>query len=166
MNPYIGEIRLFAGTFAPLGWLLCDGSTVSIDEYSALFALIGTTYGGNGQTDFALPDLRSRTPIHRSGTITLGTKGGAETVALVASQLPNHTHPAVGADVGTTGNPRGAYWAGTDQLGLYAPGNQADESMNGQAIGATGRGLPHSNLMPYLAVNFIIAIQGVFPAHN
>ena len=168
-NPYLGEIRIFAGNFAPVGWAFCAGQVMSIAENDALFALIGTTYGGDGQTTFNLPDLRGRIPIHQGtghgSNFVLGQLAGSETVTLSLSQLPAHNHPAQAtAASGSKSTPGGNVWAGST-LNSYSTGAPKAQ-MNPHAIGNTGNGQPHDNLMPYLAVNFIIALEGVFPSQN
>ncbi|WP_134682956.1 phage tail protein [Brevibacillus migulae] len=169
MESYIGEIRMFAGNFAPAGWALCNGQLLSISENEPLFMLLGTTYGGDGQTTFALPDLRGRIPIHtgqnpRSGTsFALGQMGGTETVTLTTGQLPMHTHVPLAASTGTSNSPAGSYWAG--ELSIYsteAPDGQMDPAL----LGSTGGGQPHDNVMPYTAVNFIISLYGIYPSQN
>lgn len=172
-EPYLGEIRMFAGNFAPLGWAFCDGSELSISQYDTLYILLGTTYGGDGQTTFALPDLRGRIPLHmgtnpQTGTnFPLGQKAGTETVTLVQNNLPVHTH-SVTAQTATsttqTGNPANAYWAPSDfnRFSTNAP----DGTMNPAAITAQGGNQPHDNMMPFLTVSFIIALEGIFPSQN
>lgn len=164
-SPYIGEIRMFAGNFAPAGWAFCQGQSMPISENDALFALIGTTYGGDGQTTFNLPDLRGRIPIHAGTNFTLGQMGGTEQVTLTANQMPAHTHPPL--DVGGTGNqatPQGGVWA-LSNLGQFS--NEAPNgSMSPQAISPAGGSQPHENMMPYLCVSFIISLYGIFPQQN
>ncbi len=174
MPPYIGEIRMFAGNFAPAGWELCQGQLLPIEEYDTLFMLIGTTYGGDGQTNFALPDLRGRVPVHVGGTtgngtglrqFALGGGGGVETVTLTPNQMPVHTHAvvattdtAVSTYDATNGVP--ATVAATSVYGpVGTPG-----PMTANAIGtAAGGNQPHANMAPYLSVNFIISLFGIFP---
>jgi microcystin-dependent protein len=162
MDPYIGEIRIFAGNFPPVGWAVCNGATVSINDYQILFTLIGTTYGGDGQNTFALPDLRGRVPIHQGPQYQLGQQGGVAQVTLTQEQMPAHVHnvlasTAKGAStspadqvLGTTANPQYVATAG------ILP-------MKGAAIAAAGGNQPHENMQPYLAINFIICTQGVYP---
>lgn len=163
MESYLGEIRIFAGNYAPQGWALCDGRLMSIAENEALFALLGTTYGGDGQTTFGLPDLRGRIPIHPSATHVRGSKGGTETVTLTSAQLPMHTHAAQASN-STTGNvtsPTNARWAGGQ---AYSDGvNQTPVAMNSQAVSTVGGNQAHDNMMPSLTVSFIISLYGVFP---
>lgn len=170
-EPYIGEVRMFAGNFAPLGWEFCHGQVLPIAEYDTLFMLIGTTYGGDGENTFALPDLRGRVPLHSGSGAgpglaprTLGEQGGAELVALASNQMPVHTHAVVASrDAAdstydtTTGVP--ASVAATNVYGpVGTPG-----PMTANAIGAAGGGQPHGNMAPYLGVNFIISMFGIFP---
>jgi len=169
MEAYLGEIRMFAGNYAPQGWALCNGQSLSISEYDALFALIGTTYGGDGQTTFALPDLRGRIPVDMgtnpsTGTnYLLGQKGGVETVTLLSDQLPAHTHAARAQTASAvSNNPNGYVWAqGTGML-PYAT-NAPNQAMSAELIGPVGGSTPHENMMPYLTISFIICLYGTFP---
>jgi len=160
-QPYIGEIRMFGGNFAPVGWAFCDGSLLNIDDYDTLFVLVGTTYGGDGQSTFALPDLRGRLPIH-AGTgpgLTTRVQGqqlGNETVTLGITQIPNHGHRGLGAAGQTTGRPNNAY---PTRGGFFGPA--AVPTPNTQATGANQ---PHNNLQPSLAGNFIISLFGIYPS--
>ncbi|HLX94815.1 MAG TPA: tail fiber protein [Verrucomicrobiae bacterium] len=176
-NPYIGEIRIFAGIFAPVGWAFCDGSLQSISQYTALFQLIGTTYGGDGQTTFALPNLLGRLPLHQGtdsqgNRYVLGESGGAETVALGPTQIPVHAHGVqASSGSGSVNNPAyridfpvnnvWANWTGS-QYSDQPPNAQ----MNAGALTTAGSNLAHDNRMPYLAVNFIISLFGVFPSQT
>jgi len=167
VDPYLGEIRMFGGSFAPLGWALCDGSLLSIAENDALFTLIGTTYGGDGIGTFALPDLRGRWAVHTSTDLPLGARGGAETVTLTTQQLPAHTHGVLGsAAAATATSPDRAVWASTTEPG-YAPG-PVDAgtalAMAPDALAAAGGSGEHENLPPYLTVQYIIAVQGIWPS--
>lgn len=164
-SPYVGEIRLFAGSFAPQGWAVCDGSVLSTSAYGALFELIGTTYGGDGQTTFGLPDLRSRVPVHQGPGFGLGMSGGAEVVTLGSSQLPRHSHLPQAATTSTQNSPSGGLWASGDGPSLYANG-PASEAMAVAAVGTVGGGQPHDNMLPFLAINFIIALSGIFPSQT
>jgi microcystin-dependent protein len=171
-DPFLGEVRMFAGNFAPVGWQFCNGQLVSIAENDALFFLLGTTYGGDGVTTFGLPDLRGRTPIHQgsSGGLTprvLGQMTGTEAVALTAAQLPSHFHPvrAVSA-VGTQAGPGLASWAGASTgERQYSPG-APNATMAATCTSTAGGGLPHENMAPFQAVSFIIALNGIFPQQN
>lgn len=159
---------MFAGTFAPVGWAFCDGSLLSIAENDVLFNLIGTTYGGDGQQTFALPDLRGRVPIHMgrspSGTQrVIGETGGTETVTLTAAQAAGHYHPMPAASSGTSTDPQGNVVAGCTALGQFSQG-PADAVMHGAVVGQAGGNQPHENMMPYLAVSFIISLFGIYPS--
>jgi microcystin-dependent protein len=162
-SPYVGEIRIFGGNFAPAGWMTCQGQLLSISEYETLFNLIGTTYGGDGQSTFQLPDLQSRVPVHAGPGYATGQTGGAESVVLQTQHLPRHTHQAQASSAtGTTTSPAGAVWAGWSKKG-YSSAAPAS-AMSPAALGATGGGLPHDNLPPYLTVNFIISLFGIYPS--
>ncbi len=178
-EPYVAEIRMFAGNFAPRGWALCNGQLLSIAQNTALFSLLGTTYGGNGTTNFQLPNLQGRAPMHtgNSGpppglsTRDLGETGGESNVTLLATEMPAHTHPISGAVVansnpGETPSPNSLFTNSSPNQ-LYAgaaPTNQI--TLAPQSITLAGGSQPHNNAQPYLAVTFIIALQGIFPARN
>jgi microcystin-dependent protein len=169
-EPFLGEIRMFGGNFAPLGWAFCSGQLLPISEFDALFALIGTTYGGDGQTTFALPNLQGRFAVHQgsngSSNRIIGEIDGSETVTLNSSQMPSHTHTAVGSGSGNLASPANAFWS-TDPGGNTAAYNEAGGSaMSGSALLPVGSGQPHDNRQPYLGVTFIIALQGIFPSQN
>lgn len=169
-TPYIGEIRMFGGTFAPVDWALCNGQFLAISDYAALFNLIGTTYGGDGQNTFAVPDLQCRVPVHQGqgpglSNYVLGQKAGAETVTLTLGQLASHTHQAMGSSASSNlqSNPAGNTWAvNADQS--FGPGTSANATMNTASIGNTGNNQPHDNMDPFLAVTFIIALNGIYPS--
>jgi microcystin-dependent protein len=172
--PFIGEIRMFGGNFAPRGWAFCQGQILSIAQNTALFSLLGTTYGGNGQTTFALPDLRGRVPIQPGqgpglSPRTLGEAGGQETVTLIASQMPAHNH---GLNVfngpGTASSPAGAVIAAPVSGATLDKAFSATPSatMSPASIGSAGGSQPHNNMPPYQCVNFIIALEGIFPSRN
>jgi microcystin-dependent protein len=170
-SPFIGEIRMFGGNFAPAGWALCNGQQLSIADNSALYSLIGTTYGGDGVNTFKLPDLRGRAPLHQgqgpsTSNYVIGQLGGVETVTLTGNQIPSHTHapPACSSNNGTSDNPAGDYWSASATK-LYTQ-TAADSTMNAGAVAATGGSQPHDNMVPFQAVNFIIALQGIFPSRN
>lgn len=169
-SPFIGEIRMFGGNFAPAGWAFCDGSLQAISQNDALFNLIGTTYGGDGTSTFALPDLRGRIPIHMgtgsSGTTyVIGQRAGTETVTLTTNQIPSHSHVPQGSSAsGNQPSPAGGVWAASS-LNEYTA-TAADTNMNASTIGLDGGSQPHGNLMPYLAINFIISLFGIFPSAN
>ncbi len=170
-QPFIGQIMVFAGNFAPAGWAQCNGQLLPISQYDALFSLIGTTYGGDGQTTFALPDLRSRLPIHQGqgpglSNYVPGENGGAEAVTLLTSQLPVHTHPALGnSDAGTSTDPTGGVWASSPN-NIYIAGASADTTMNPTSISGSGGGQPHDNMLPFLTLNFCIALEGIYPSQS
>ncbi len=172
-TPFIGEVRIFAGNFAPLGWMLCDGQLLAIAQYDALFALIGTTYGGDGQTTFALPDLRGRVPLHFGtgpglSTRTIGELSGSEAVTLTTGQMAAHTHPplALGA-TGSSPTPGGNFWAGVSAGAIYNATDPAPAAvMNAAAVLPVGGGQPHDNIEPFQCVNFIIAVEGIYPTQG
>jgi microcystin-dependent protein len=171
-QPYVGEIRMFAGSFAPAGWMLCQGQLLPISENEVLFNLIGTTYGGDGQETFALPDLQGRMPVHAgtgpgiSQTYQLGEKDGVESVTLSVQQIPIHTHTWLGsADIATDALPT------NDVIGassIVKPwGQQApDGTLAANTIQPIGGSQPHENMMPFLCINFIISLFGIFPTQN
>jgi microcystin-dependent protein len=183
---YLGEIRMFGGNFAPKGWATCDGQLLAISQNTALFAILGTTYGGNGQTTFALPDLRGRRPVHQGqgrglSSYTLGEMGGTENATLTTQNMPAHNHPATATTNGvnataTQANPGGNLWAAVQDsnpaagLGYLAPANQTTAAMASNAVtvavGQTGNNIPFSILDPFLCVNFIICLEGIFPSRN
>lgn len=163
-QPYVGEIRMFAGNFAPAGWMFCEGQLLPISENETLFNLIGTTYGGDGQSTFALPDLRGRLPIHQGNGFILAETGGAEEITLTVGQMPAHSHPllassAVANDPNPTSNVLGESSAAT----LFQSGNPA-AAMAPQSISLVGGSQPHTNFQPYLCINFIISLFGIFPS--
>jgi len=164
-EPYVGEIRMVGFNFAPRGWAFCDGSLLSIAEYEALFNLLGTTYGGDGQTTFALPDLRGRIPFHQGNSFVMGQIAGSESVTLVANQLPTHTH-VLGANssAGTQDSPAGGFWA-QSALDEYST-QAAAHSMAPAAVGLTGGNQPHDNMPPFLVINFVISLFGIYPSQN
>jgi microcystin-dependent protein len=170
-DPYIGEIRMFAGNYAPQDWAFCDGQLLPISQYDTLFALIGTTYGGDGQTTFALPDLRGRLPIHLGSgpglsPRQLGEPGGAETVVLTSPQLPVHSH-VLYASTSPAGSssPAGNVTATVSGANIYGAGAPT-VAMNAQSVAPSGGSAPHDNVMPYLCLSFIIALYGIFPSQN
>lgn len=165
-DPFLGEIRPFAFGFPPKGWATCDGQLLPINQNQALFALLGTMYGGNGTTTFALPDLRGRAGMHLSSVHTQGVRGGSESVALTAAQIPLHSHTANCSNVaGTQTSPAGKFWA-QDSDGNVVFNSAGGANMAATAIGNAGGGQPHPNMQPYLVVNYCIALQGVFPSRN
>ncbi len=163
-QPYVGEIRMFAGNFAPAGWQFCEGQLLPISENETLFQLIGTTYGGDGQSTFALPDLRGRLPLHQGNSYILAEAGGAEEVTLTVSQIPSHSHPLLAS--ATTGNqlsPAGALPANSFNITPYI-NDVPSADMSAQAITVIGESQPHTNFQPYLCISFIISLFGIFPS--
>jgi microcystin-dependent protein len=168
-QPYVGEIRMFAGNFAPAGWMFCEGQLLPISEYETLFNLIGTTYGGDGQSTFALPDLRGRLPIHFGNGFTLAETGGAETITLTVPQIPAHTHPLLATRNPAAGNdPSPSVLPGiTTASNITGYGTDAPLSpLNAAAVSSTGGSQPHDNFQPYLCVDFIISLFGIFPSQT
>ncbi|WP_374581742.1 phage tail protein [Pseudoduganella sp.] len=170
-DSYLGEIRMFAGNFAPTGWAFCDGQLLQISEFDALFILLGTTYGGDGQSTFALPNLQGRVPMHAGSVggfnFTLAEWGGVEEVTLNHTQIPSHTHAMVastergsGAYTNLNGYPAASVGAGSGIYGLTDGGTQA---MALNAMGSAGGSQPHTNMAPYTCINFIISLYGMFP---
>jgi microcystin-dependent protein len=166
-QPYVGEIRMFAGNFAPAGWMFCDGATLPISENETLFNLIGTTYGGDGQSTFNLPDLRGRAPMHmgnNGATFALAQMAGVEAVTVTTNQLPLHNHAFVAANVNADQtDASNNLVANTATISLYANENP-NNNMNAGAIAPSGGGQPHENLQPYLGINFIISLFGIYPS--
>jgi microcystin-dependent protein len=168
-QPYVGEIRMFAGNFAPAGWMFCEGQLLPISEYETLFNLIGTTYGGDGQSTFALPDLRGRIPIHFGNGFTLAETGGVETVTLTVSQIPAHSHPFLATNNPAAQNPPSStVLPGTENLATTTPyGTDAPRTtLHPSSVGSTGGSQPHDNFQPYLCVDFIISLFGIFPSQT
>jgi microcystin-dependent protein len=170
-QPYVGEIRMFAGSFAPAGWMFCSGQLLPISENETLFQLIGTTYGGDGESTFALPNLQSRVPMHQGqgaglpNNYILAESGGVETVTLTTQQIPIHTHPAMchaGAGGATSAVPTNAVWNDSDvtQYTSLAPSG----NMNAAALVGQGGSQPHENESPFLCINYIISLFGIFPS--
>lgn len=162
---FIGEIRMFGGNFAPMGWAFCDGQTLQIAQNDVLYSLLGTTYGGDGQTTFCLPDLRGRVPIHRSSALPIGVKGGTERVTLTTAQIPVHTHQAMAQSLdGDKSAPTSNFWAKAP-VNLFSA-SPPTAPMSAAAIQAAGGNQPHNNLMPFQVVSFIIALEGLYPTQN
>ena len=170
MDPYIGEIRLFAGTFAPVGWAFCDGQILRVAENQALFSVIGNPYGGDGKTTFALPDLRGYAPMHFGAGTGLtprkfNEKGGTSFVTLMESQMPKHSHTAQCQTTSNSTSAEGTVWGtspgGKSPKPVYS--DRADTPLNALAIQPAGGGKPHNNMQPYLTLNFIIALDGIYP---
>ena len=167
---YMGEIRMVGFNFAPVGWALCNGQLLSIADNQALYYLIGTTYGGDGQTTFALPDLRGRIPIHQGtgggDTYTLGQSSGVETVTLTVNQLPIHTHPMTASASNAGGNPANAVLGQPTTLDFYRPATVPDSPLDPNSITGVGGSQPHDNTQPFLCVNFIISLEGIYPTQG
>ncbi|ABF41454.1 phage Tail Collar [Candidatus Koribacter versatilis Ellin345] len=164
-SPFVGEIRLFAGSFAPQNWAFCNGQLMAISENTTLFTLIGTTYGGDGVNTFGLPDLQGRVPIHQGSGFVIGQLSGSETVTVSSSQLPQHNHLAQASSASLGSNdPSGNFWASNPSTKQYS-----DQSPSGQMAGPTsltGGNQPHDNMLPFLCVTYIIALFGIFPSQN
>ena len=172
-QPFIGEIRMFGGNFNPNGWAFCDGQLVPISENDALFTLIGTTYGGDGQETFALPNLQSRVPIHQGNgpdgvSYQLGQAAGVESVTLTTQQIPAHTHSMLAStDPGNQASPAGNVPAALSPVSIYKANISAPTiAMNAQSVTPVGGSQPHDNMQPYHGINYIISLFGVFPQPN
>jgi microcystin-dependent protein len=174
-QPYVGEIRMFAGNFAPAGWMLCEGQLLPISEYETLFNLIGTTYGGDGQSTFALPSLASRVPIHMGTgpggvSFALAQSGGTESVTLNVQQLPSHNHALLATNTSPQLSPAGAFpaTATSTQAGVsvYGPSTGNTVAINPNSILPAGGSQPHDNMQPFLVINFIISLFGIFPSQT
>ncbi|MFZ5822958.1 MAG: phage tail protein [Bacillota bacterium] len=162
-EPFIGEIRAFSFDFEPHGWAFCDGRLLSIAQNTALFSILGTTYGGDGRTTFGLPDLRGRAPVHVGDTVRLGQASGEETHTLSVAELAAHTHGAAASKAAAQlPSPAGNLWADLS----HAYGTSHNAEMHPSAIGQTGAGEAHENMQPYLATNFCIALVGIFPPRD
>jgi microcystin-dependent protein len=163
-QPYVGEIRMFAGNFAPAGWMFCEGQLLPISENETLFQLIGTTYGGDGESTFALPDLRGRLPIHQGNGFILAENGGAEEITLTVNQIPAHSHPFLATqNPGATTNPETNVLGSSPNVTLYIE-DAPSVNLSAAAVGSVGGSQPHTNFQPYLCVNFIISLFGIFPS--
>ena len=170
-EPFLSEIRIFSFNFAPKGWALCNGQLLHINQNQALFSLLGTTYGGNGQTNFALPNLRGQAPIHEGNGFTLGQTGGQSAHTVTISELPLHPHTltsnlCIGGNVvnAALGDPTSNYWANNGKA-QYST-SQPDQAMHPSAVTNVGGSQPHNNMQPYLVLNFCIALQGIFPSQT
>src|SRR5688572_17160897 len=170
-QPFVGEIRIFAGNFAPNGWMFCEGQTLPISENEVLFQLIGTTYGGDGEETFNLPNLASRVPIHMGTgpdgtTYQLGEMAGTEQETLTVQQIAQHTHPfTVSQDAATTNNPVGSVIGTGTNIKLFLQ-DAPNQSMNASSVTPAGGSQPHENTQPFLCINFIISLFGVFPSQT
>ena len=167
MDQYLGEIRMFTWNWAPKGWMLCNGALLPITQYSALFSLLGTTYGGNGTTNFALPDLQGRVPIHRSNVYPEGARGGEEQVQLTQSMMPMHTHLFLATT--TAGDKKAAHFtlaASSIASDYYYSQPSPAVQLNPASLSMVGGNQPHPNMQPYLVLNYSIATVGIFPSRN
>jgi microcystin-dependent protein len=166
-QPYVGEIRMFAGNFAPAGWMFCSGQLLPISENETLFQLIGTTYGGDGQSTFALPDLQSRIPIHQGNGFILAETGGAEEITLTVQQIPAHTHPMLASiDAASATAPGPSVVLARALAATITPYGSDNPStpMSPQMVGSVGGSQPHTNIQPYGTLNYIISLFGIFPS--
>ena len=161
-TPFLGEVKIISWNFPPKGWAFCNGQLLQINQNQALFSILGTTYGGNGQTTFGLPNLQGRVPVYVGQGITLGQSGGEQAHTLLLSEMPAHSHlPNANSGAANKGPAAGNFWSGT---GSYAA--QPNNTMNPAGITPTGGSQPHDNMTPYLTLNFVIALQGIFPSRN
>ena len=173
-SPFLGEIRMFAGTFAPRSWAFCNGTLLAISQYSALFSLLGTYYGGDGVSTFALPEMRGRLPMHKGhgpglSPNQLGQRLGLQSVALNVGEMPAHTHSlSASSDVAAASSPAAAVLASQNDGDLVYTAEVAAsvENLNSQTIATSGDGTAHNNMMPYLSISFIICLQGIYPSRN
>lgn len=171
-EPFVGQITMFAGNFAPRGWTYCDGQLLATSQNEALFSLLGTIYGGDGRTTFGLPDLRGRLPIHHGqgpglSSRKLGEKAGVENVTLTLAQLPSHTHDFIGSNAAAISpDPTGRVVAKSDIRYLKNNANNYTEKLNPASVTTTGGGQSHSNLQPSLGIHYIIALTGIYPSRN
>ena len=168
-EPFLSEIRLMSFNFAPKGWASCNGQLLPINQNQALFSLLGTTYGGDGRVNFALPDLRGRSPLHVGGGTVLGQSGGAASHSLTLNELPGHSHTlSASSDVANTHVPGAALPAGKPRGGInrYAAAGGGNTALHAGSITAAPGGQPHENMQPYLTITFAIALQGIFPSQN
>lgn len=170
-DAYIGEIRLFAGNFAPIGWALCDGSLLSIAQYDVVFSLLGTTYGGDGVSSFALPDLRGRLPIGAGqgpglSVRVIGEQIGVENVTLVAANTPQHTHALMVGGAASSTSPQGQVPGTVTGFNAYTASSTAPQALNAGTVQASGGNAPHNNVMPSLALTHIICLEGIYPNFN
>lgn len=163
---YIGEIRTISFNFPPTGWAFCNGQTLPINQNQALFSILGTWFGGNGVTTFCLPDLRGRMPIHQGSSYLVGEAGGEESHTLTINEMPTHLHPAMAASTVTGPSPNGTTWGPSPSAGeqLYAPSPSV--AMSPGALGLAGGSQPHENRPPFLVLNFIIALTGIYPSRS
>ena len=164
-DPFLAELRIFSFNFAPRGWAMANGQTMQINQNQALFSLLGTTYGGNGQTTFLLPNLQGRVPMYGGQGLILGQNGGELAHTITTAEMPAHTHPAIASSNGPTVKPpTDAFWASNTGFAPY--GATADTSMSPQSLSNAGGSQPHDNVIPYLTINFIISLFGIFPSQT
>jgi microcystin-dependent protein len=164
-QPYVGEIRMFAGNFAPAGWMFCEGQLLPISENETLFQLIGTTYGGDGESTFALPGLRGRTPIHQGSGFILAESGGVESVTLNTNQIPIHSHPMIAStNASQDVSPKDKIVGQASGSALPYIQDTPDTNLSPQAVSVVGSSQPHTNIQPFLCINFIISLFGIFPS--
>ncbi|HMI78753.1 MAG TPA: tail fiber protein [Ferruginibacter sp.] len=167
-QPYVGEIRMFGGNFNPAGWMFCDGAVLPISENEVLFQLIGTSYGGDGEETFALPDLRGRVPIHMGqgpglpSSYQIAENGGVESVTLTIAQMPSHNHTPLASNAGGSDTPTNNFWANSATAKAYGAA-PTTVVMNAATIASAGGNLPHDNMIPFLGINYIISLFGIFP---
>ena len=170
-QPFTGEIKLFAGNFAPRGWAMCQGQLLSIAQYTTLYSLIGTTYGGDGANTFALPDFRGRAPVHQGqgsglSAYVIGERIGSESVTLIASQYPAHSHPVSASTAAATQASPGGNLPGAGATMAIYSSSAPNVMFNAAAVSASGGSQPHSNLQPFLCLSFVIALEGIYPSQN
>jgi microcystin-dependent protein len=163
-QPYVGEIRMFAGNFAPAGWMFCEGQLLPISENETLFQLIGTTYGGDGESTFALPDLRGRIPIHQGNNFILAETGGAEEITLTVQQIAAHSHAPLASTATATSQTPSNLLLATTQAQTYVSAPESLINFSPLSIGSTGGSQPHTNFQPYQCINYIISLFGIFPS--
>jgi microcystin-dependent protein len=163
-TPFLGEVKVISFGFPPKGWAFCNGQLLPINQNQPLFSILGTTYGGDGRTTFALPNLQGRLPVHVGNGFTLGERGGEVAHTLINSELPTHNHPGQGNTTQNGTSPSGTVWAPAQGTLQYFP--TPNVTMNPSAISTVGGNQPHNNEAPYLVLNFIIALQGIFPSQN
>ena len=163
-QPFLGEIRMTGFNFAPKGWVMCNGQTLPIQQYAALFSLIGTYYGGNGVNNFQLPNLQGRAPLHMSNSYVIGETAGEVNVTLLSSQMPAHTHPVSGVSTTASLEPAAGNAFATSAQNPFA--TSANANMNANALTQVGGNQPHNNMPPFLVINFVIAIEGIFPSRS
>ena len=166
-DPFVAEIRIFPFNFAPKGWAFCNGQLLPISQNTALFSLLGTTYGGDGKSTFALPDLRGRIPLHQGNSFILAETGGAEEITLTVSQIPAHTHAFLGTEtIADSPSPQTNIVAKSTSVDMYIGGGNPNSPFSPQAVSSVGGSQPHTNFQPYLCVDFIISLFGIFPSQT